>query len=232
MQIEVPDQVVDALREALAPVLERLIDEKVEQKRPLLLSVKQVATELSCSRSSVYGLIHGGHLEAVCIGKSYYVSTAILLAYVEELTRPKYQRDVVTVRSDRARPSKRTTSDHKNEDRKMRTTVVTATKPPRAPRQKPKKISKQEIADSRCTVDELAERWWGEESATALLRLSEIELSSSADAPASFRYGDLIEWVEQNKDGFSQWLEAFDPILKRGTDDGAVTQAGELGEST
>jgi len=76
MQIELPAQVIDALRDALTPVIERLIDEKVEQRRPLLLSVTQVADELSCSRASVYGLIRGGYLAAIQTGRTYRVATA------------------------------------------------------------------------------------------------------------------------------------------------------------
>jgi len=98
MQIDIPDSVIDALRDALTPVLDRLIEERVEQRRPLLLSVTQVAEELSCSRASVYGLIHGGHLEAVRTGRSYHVATATLHEYVAELTKPSYQRDVVRAR--------------------------------------------------------------------------------------------------------------------------------------
>ncbi|MGH9920355.1 MAG: excisionase family DNA-binding protein [Nitrososphaerales archaeon] len=47
----------------------------MEQRRPLLLSVSQVADELSCSRASVFGLIHGGHLEAVRTGRSYRLAS-------------------------------------------------------------------------------------------------------------------------------------------------------------
>lgn len=86
MQIELPDSIIDVLREALTPVLDLLITERVEQRRPLLLSVTQVAEELSCSRTSVFGLIHGGHLEAIQVGRGYRVATVTLQNYVEELT--------------------------------------------------------------------------------------------------------------------------------------------------
>jgi excisionase family DNA binding protein len=123
VQIEIPDQVVDALRDALGPLVERLIDEKVQQKRPLLLSVSQVAAELGCSRQSIYGLIRGGHLEAVRTGARYRVSSAVLDDYVDQLTRPRYQREVVDghrVRTRRRKPP-------------PPTTVLSATKPPRQP---------------------------------------------------------------------------------------------------
>jgi hypothetical protein len=31
----------------------------------------------------------------------------------------------------------------------------------------------------------------------------------------TFRYGDLIEWMEGYEAEFEQWLEEFDPILRR-----------------
>jgi excisionase family DNA binding protein len=104
MQIEIPDTVIDALRESLAPILDRLIEERVEQRRPLLLSVTQVAEELNCSRASVFGLIRGGHLEAIRTGRSYRVATANFHEYVEELTKPSYDREVVSART---RPQQR-----------------------------------------------------------------------------------------------------------------------------
>jgi len=61
--------------------------------------VTKVANELSCSRVSVYGLIYGGHLEAIRIGRTYRVATATLQDYVEELTKSPYEREVVTARS-------------------------------------------------------------------------------------------------------------------------------------
>lgn len=106
MQIELPDDVVDVLREALTPVIERLIDEKVEQRRPLLHSASKVADELSCSRASAYGLIRGGHLEAISVRQAYPVATATLHEYVEELarpTRPSCEGTVVSSHSVRGR---------------------------------------------------------------------------------------------------------------------------------
>jgi hypothetical protein len=54
MHIELPDEVIESLREALTPLVDRLIDERVEQRRPLLLTVTEVAGELNCSRASVF----------------------------------------------------------------------------------------------------------------------------------------------------------------------------------
>jgi excisionase family DNA binding protein len=124
VQIEIPDEVVEALRDALSPLVERLIDEKVQQKRPLLLSVSQVADELGCIRQSVYGLIRGRHIEAIRTGGRYRVASAVLDEYVDELTRPKYQREVVDGYRVRARRRK---------PQPPRTTVLSATKPPRQP---------------------------------------------------------------------------------------------------
>jgi excisionase family DNA binding protein len=205
MQIELPDQ---------------LINEKVEQRRPLLLSVTQVADELSCSRASVFGLIHGGHLEAMRTGRTYRVATATFQQYVDELSRPSYERDVVSARSMRARAPRQTGRGPSNSRQAPATSVLPATKPPRVPRPKQKKVSKKEAADMPCTVAEFAGRWWGMESAVALLERSGIALTQGTDAYSSFRYGDLVEWMENHHAEFEQWTREFDPALPRRDYDG------------
>jgi excisionase family DNA binding protein len=217
MQIELPDEVIEALRNVLAPVIERLIDEKVEQRSPLLLSVTQVADELSCSRAAVFGLIHGGHLEAIHTGRTYRIATAVLREYVEELSKPTREREVITASNTRARPAYRAPSQSRGNSRQASSTsLVRATRPPRAPRAqraKAQKVSKEEIAERRSTVAEFAESWWGLESATALLERSGIALTDGSDGQSTFRYGDLIEWMENNTAAFDQWAEEFDPVL-------------------
>jgi len=78
-------------------------------------------------------------------------------------------------------------------------------------------MSKKEIAESRCTVAEFAERWWGPESATALMDRAGVTLTKGEDDTEAFRYGDLVEWMEGNSEQFQQWVEEFDPKLKRST---------------
>jgi excisionase family DNA binding protein len=80
------------------------------------------------------------------------------------------------------------------------------------------KISKQEIAEKRWTMAEFAEQWYGLDSATALLERAGIALTEGSSGQATFRNGDLISWMESNKAQFEQWLEEFDPILKRSPD--------------
>jgi len=216
MQIDFPDTVIDTLLEALTPVIDRRIDERVEQRRPLLLSVMQVAEELSCSRGAVYGLINGGHLEAIRIGRSYRVATLTLQQYVEELTKPSYEREVVSTRSRGPRTARSVASGSRGGPRQLPSaSVLPATRPPRAPRPKQKKMSKKEIADTVCTVAEFAERWWGLEAASVLLERAGIAVSEGADGQATFRYGDIVEWMENHHEEFEEWLEQFDPSLKR-----------------
>ncbi len=216
MQIELPDEIVDVLRDALTPVIDRLIDERVEQRRPLLLSVTQVAEELSCSRASVYGLIRGGHLEAIATGRTYRVATATLQEYVEELVKPFYERQVVSARTRPPRASPPVRRADRQPHPAPATSVLPATRPPRPPRPKRQKSpSKKEIAESRCTVAEFAERWWGMESATVLLKRSGVHLTEGSDGQPTFRYGDLIEWMESHETDFEQWAEEFDPVLSR-----------------
>ena len=216
MQIEVPDQIIDALRDALIPVIDRLIEERVEQRRPLLMSVNQVAEELSCSRGAVYGLIHGGHLEAVRSGRSYRVATSTLHKYLEELTKSSYERQVVSAVSGPAKSSRPPTRAHRGRTLPVpAASLLPASKPPRAPRPKSvKKLSKAELAESRCTVTEFAERWYGKESAIALLETSDVALTEETDGERSFRYGDLLDWKDNHEAEFQQWLEEFDPVLK------------------
>ena len=76
-------------------------------------------------------------------------------------------------------------------------------------------MSKEEMANSRCTVAEFAERWYGIESATALMGRSGVTLAEGKDGETTFRYGDLVEWTESNSEQFHRWLEEFDPTLKR-----------------
>jgi excisionase family DNA binding protein len=218
MQIEIPDELLlDALREAFTPAVERLIDEKVEQRRPLLLSITQVAEELSCSRGSVYSLVHGGSLEAIRTGRTYRVATVTFQEYVDELTKPTREREVVSARS-RPSPARRTaTSSQRVRSRQpTATSVVEAPRPPRSPRLKKRKISKQEIAEERCTIAKFADRWWGIESAKALLDQSGVVFTEGSDGEMTFRYGDLIEWMEHNEAAFHQWAEEFDPVLNGG----------------
>ena len=77
-------------------------------------------------------------------------------------------------------------------------------------------MSKKEIAESRCTVAEFADRWWGPESATAILELSGVALTHGSGDQPTFRYDDLVEWMESHSAQFEQWLEKYDPVLNGG----------------
>jgi excisionase family DNA binding protein len=73
-----------------------------------------------------------------------------------------------------------------------RTPTLVATKAPRSERPRPPKMTKQEIADTRWTVAEVAERWRGPDSATALVERAGIAVTAGPVGQATFRYGDLI----------------------------------------
>lgn len=136
MLIELPDEVIGSLREALTPLIDRLIDERVEQRRPLLLTVTEVASELNCSRASVLGLIHSGNLEAIRIGRTYRVATATLVRYVGELTKPAVQREVVSSRSIGTSTPRRTGTGVTQPRPASPVSVLSATRRPRTPRPK------------------------------------------------------------------------------------------------
>jgi hypothetical protein len=51
------------------------------------------------------------------------------------------------------------------------------------------------------------------DSANALLELAGIALTEVSTGQATFRYGDLVSWMENNTAEFEKWLEEFDPTL-------------------
>jgi|GEM_PF-1720432 excisionase family DNA binding protein len=104
-----------------------------------------------------------------------------------------------------------------------RTPAPSAAKPTRSVRTTPPKMSKEEIAEKQTTIAEFGERWHGLDSATSLLKRADIALSENATGQATFRYGDLTSWIESNKAEFENWLEEFDPILKRRRDEDDLT---------
>ena len=97
-------------------------------------------------------------------------------------------------------------------------TAPATTKPVRSVRTKSPKPSKQEVGEKRWTIVEFAEQWYGLESAQVLLARAGIVLTEDASGEATFRYGDLVSWMESNTSEFEQWLEEFDPTLKRRAD--------------
>jgi excisionase family DNA binding protein len=95
-----------------------------------------------------------------------------------------------------------------------RTATPAKTKPARSARSRSPKPSKQEAADRRWTIIEFGEQWYGPESAKDLLERACIVLTEGASGEATFRYGDLVSWMESNTSEFERWLEEFDPTLK------------------
>jgi hypothetical protein len=95
-----------------------------------------------------------------------------------------------------------------------------------ATRQEGEGESKEEIPEHRCTKAELAERWWGTESANALRERAAVDLTLSADGSEVFRYGDLIDWMESHRTEIHQWGEDYDPTFSHSNlpqEDAALT---------
>jgi excisionase family DNA binding protein len=88
MRLEIGDDTVGALQEALSPVLERLVLQHLERRRKLLVNIRQAADQLSCSEASVRTLIRDGRLEAIPWGRSYRIRWEILEGYVASLAAP------------------------------------------------------------------------------------------------------------------------------------------------
>lgn len=89
----------------------------------------------------------------------------------------------------------------------------TAKKQSVPPAQRRKPISKAEIAEARWTVAELGKHWWGVDSAKALLELAGVVMTADSGGQETFRYGDLVSWVEGHQTEFRQWLQQFDPAF-------------------
>jgi hypothetical protein len=56
-----------------------------------------------------------------------------------------------------------------------------------------------------------------ERISTSFVERSGVPLAGGvgADTQSTFRYGDLIAWMEDHRSDFDQWAEEFDPVLKR-----------------
>lgn len=76
-----------------------------------------------------------------------------------------------------------------------------------------RRLSKSEIADERWKVTDFADRWWGLDSARALLQRAGVALTEDTSGAQTFRYGDLVEWMESHRTEFDQWRHDFDPSL-------------------
>jgi excisionase family DNA binding protein len=79
---------------------------------------------------------------------------------------------------------------------------------------KPRKPSKQEVADRRWTISEFSEQWYGVDSTMNLLQRAGITLTSDGTGQETFRNGDLVTWMEANTTEFERWLQEFDPVFK------------------
>jgi hypothetical protein len=53
------------------------------------------------------------------------------------------------------------------------------------------------------------------DSANALLARSGIVKEDAPGTGSTFRYGDLLDWVDANPEAFNQWLQDFDPVFNR-----------------
>ena len=56
------------------------------------------------------------------------------------------------------------------------------------------------------------------EAASALLERSGVTLTETSDGPPTFRYGDLIEWMQAHNADFHRWAEDYDPVLRGSRD--------------
>jgi excisionase family DNA binding protein len=200
--------VVDELRLlrariAEAPALEAAVPAKVEDSK--MLDVNRAANYLGVSTSFIRNLVAQRRVVHYKLGGRVMFRREDIDRFVDQNKRELP--DVVAWQLQGRR------------GRSPRTPAPVVTKPTRSVRSKPPKVSKQEIAEKRWTIHEFAEQWFGLDSARALLERAGIVLAEDAVGEATFRYRDLVSWMENNTSEFEQWLEEFDPALKRRIDE-------------
>jgi excisionase family DNA binding protein len=126
MRLEIADDTLDALQEALSPSLERLVLKHLERRQKLLVNIGQAADQLSCSEASVRTLIRDGRLEAIPWGRSYRIRWEILEGYVASLVAP-YGWPVRTIPRERG-------YRHEARPAPVGKRALPATRPPQRPR--------------------------------------------------------------------------------------------------
>ena len=216
MQIEIPDELIDALRDSLNTSC-RSADRRKGGAAKATASVRAPG----CRGAGVQPL--------VCVRPNTWRAPrsdsdgAQLPGYIRNpgaLCGGTWQTALRTLRSDGVPSSRssRGSQPHGRRATSRSTTVaslVPATRAPRGPRPKQTRMSKEELAESRWTVTQLADRWWGFDSANALLLRSEVVMEEDSVRGSTFRYGDLLIWVDANPEDFSQWLHEFDPVFNQ-----------------
>jgi excisionase family DNA binding protein len=189
------------LREGLAesPALGTTVPPKVEDSR--MLDVNRAASYLSVSTSFIRNLVAQRSVVHYKLGGRVMFRREDIDRFVDRNKRELP--DVVAWKLKGGR------------GKSPRTSALVATKLPRSARSTAPRMSKQEIAEKRWTVAELAERWHGPDSATALVERAVIAVTEEAAGQPTFRYGDLVSWMQSHTAEFQQWLKDFDSTSKR-----------------
>ena len=184
-------------RLAAAPTLHQALPP--ESSDPKLLDVQGAASYLGVSTGAVRNPVAQRNVEHYKIGRRVMFRPEDIDRYVDQNKRELPDVTPWQLRSQRG-----------NSPRKP--AVKEKPTPNRASRAR--RPSKAEIAESRCTIPQFADRWWGVESAKALLERAGASLTRDASGQDTFRYGDVVAWMESNHEAFEQWLADFDPSLK------------------
>lgn len=182
-----------------APALEPTVAPKVEDSK--MLDVNRAASYLGVSTSFIRNLVAQRNVVHYKLGGRVMFRREDIDRFVDQNKREVPDSVAWQLKGRRGKSP--------------RAPALSATRPARSVRSTPPKMSKKEIAEKRWTIAEFAEQWHGLDSATALLGRAGIALTEDAAGQATFRYGDLVSWMESHSAEFEQWLEEFDPILKR-----------------
>lgn len=190
------------LRDRLGDVATPTIAQPVVTSDPKLLDVRAAANYLGVSTSFIRNLVAQRSVVHYKVGGR-------LLFRIEDI-------DQLVDRNKRDLPDLAPRQLQSRRGKSPRNPTPKA-KPARAVRPTPLRMSKEEIAERRWTIEELGERWYGRDSATGLIERAGVALAEGGDGRPVFRYGDLVRWMEGNGAEFAHWLEEFDPALKGGS---------------
>ena len=170
-----------------------------ESTDPELLDVQGAASYLGVSTGAVRNLVGQRSVEHYKIGRRVMFRREDIDRYVDQNKRELPDVTPWQLRNQRGKsPRTRTVKE----------------KPARERAPRSRRPSKAEIAEGRWTIQEFADRWWGVDSAKALLERASVTLSNDASGKETFRYGDVVTWMESNQQAFERRLEDFDPSLK------------------
>lgn len=190
------------LRERLGEIPAPAAVQPVQSPDPKLLDVKAAASYLGVSTSFIRNLVGQRSVVHYKVGRRLLFRSEDIDQLVERNKRDLPDLTPWQLQGRRGKSPRNPTPKGK---------------PARVGRPKLPRMSKEEIAEKRWTIEELGERWYGTDSAANLIDRAGIILSEGGNGRQVFRYGDLLAWMEGHNAEFAQWLEEFGSAPKGGS---------------